>query len=118
MHRLRMHFNWAPVPYAPLSVTRLIRFGPHPYTSVSFSHALIHMHGGRVRSRRTRLSPCTPLLKSPNILYSDLPGAQRAAREEDGEEEEGVPEDESLPPRGGATCPHPHRGGGQIENIV
>ena len=44
--------------------------------------------------------------------------AQRAAREEDGEEEEGVPEDESLPPRGGATCPHPHRGGGQIENTV
>ena len=44
--------------------------------------------------------------------------AQRADREEVVEEEERVPEDESLPPRGGATCPHPHRGGGQIENIV
>ena len=43
--------------------------------------------------------------------------AQRADREEVVGEEEGVPEDESLPPRGGATCPHPHRGGGQIENI-
>ena len=44
--------------------------------------------------------------------------AQRADHEEVVGEEEGVPEDESLPPRGGATCPHPHRGGGQIENIV
>ena len=39
-----MHFNWAPVPYAPLSGTRLIRFGPHPYTSLSFPHALNHSH--------------------------------------------------------------------------
>ena len=31
--------------------------------------------------------------------------AQRADREEDGEEEEGVPEDESLPPRGGDMPP-------------
>ena len=44
--------------------------------------------------------------------------AQRADREEVVGEEEGVLEDESLPPRGGAACPHPHRGGGQIENIV
>ena len=32
--------------------------------------------------------------------------AQRAAREEDGGEEEGVPEDESLP-RGGSDMPPP-----------
>ena len=44
--------------------------------------------------------------------------AQRAAREEDGEEAEGVPEDESLPSTGGAACLYPHRGGGQIDNTV
>ena len=44
--------------------------------------------------------------------------AQKADREEAVGEEEGVLEDESLPPVGGAACPHPHRGGGQIENIM
>ena len=44
--------------------------------------------------------------------------AQKAAREEVGEEEEGVPEDESPPHPGGAACLHPHRGGGQIEKTV
>ena len=44
--------------------------------------------------------------------------AQKADREEVVGEAEGVLEDESLPPVGGAACPHPHRGGGQIENIM
>ena len=42
---------------------------------------------------------------------------KRAAQEEVVGEEEGVPEDESLPPRGGVTCLHPRKGwGGRIDN--
>ena len=84
---------------------------PHQIPQISYK---VLQPGGERRRKH-----CTDAAKEAEREAGEgLVEAQRADREEVVGEEEGVPEDESLPPRGGATCPHPHRGGGQIENTV